>query len=124
MALLYCKYILCSLLLHTETYQGGGIQGTSLGDPSILTQGTDQKSHSTLHGISFADAATATASAALPPTHSQTGPGEPKSLSLTARGGGLLRRKMDLERRQMSSSRSKGVGKVKQIQQIEGANIV
>lgn len=109
-------------LPHTGTYQGGRIEGTSLGDPSTLTQEIDQKSHSTLHGISFADTATATASAALPPTHSQTVPAEAKSPSLTARGGGLLRRKMDLERRRMSSqSRSKGVGK---IQPIEGANIV
>ena len=102
------------------TYQHGRMQIASLGVPSTLTQGTEMKSHSTLHRVSFADIATATATAALPHAHSKTGqtlPSEPKSSpAASSRGGLLTMRKAALERKRSGCRGcNKGVPKVKQI---------
>ena len=81
---------------------------TSLGDPSILTQGTEYKSHSTLHRVSFADTASvATVVAALPHSHKhsqQLATPASETAATPTRGGLLTMRKMELNKKYTSKS--------------------
>ena len=78
------------------------LQARPLGSPSTLTQATEQKSHSTLHRVSFADTATAGTSPTLRKA-SHIGfsmSSERHSKSPRASGAGLLTmRKLALDRK-------------------------
>lgn len=106
----------------------GRTQVTSLGDPSILTQGTELKSQSTLHRVSFADTATATGTAALPGPHSKSSQAATSaSAPANARGSGglLMMRKKALDKKSGHKGHGQGIAKVIQIPQkpLEGPHL-
>ena len=122
---MYIPWSCCNL---AGAFGLGRMQIASLGDPSCLTQATEQKSHSTLHRVSFADTATATATAALPGPHSKSSQAAAStSAPASARGssGLLMIRKNALDKKSGCKGRSQGIAKVTQIQQkpLEGAHL-
>ena len=90
-----------------------------LGDPSVLTQGTEFKSHSTLHRVSFADTASMTTAALPHPRrHAQqlATPTAEAAMPTSPARGLLTMRKLELDRKKSGSKvRYHGVTKSSQI---------
>lgn len=99
----------------TSAATAGRGKMASLGMPSTLTQGTELKSHSTLHRVSFADTATAADTAALPHSHKPSCRVQSEPTLGSVRGP-LATRKAALEQKQSGSKgHNQSAAKVMQI---------